>query len=50
MDAIDQAERVVASAATAGWVRILSALLLAVLVLAMAVFLVRRRSSYTAAP
>jgi hypothetical protein len=50
MDAIEQAERVVASAATAGWVRILSALLLAVLVLAMAVFLVRRRSSYTAAP
>jgi hypothetical protein len=50
MTAIEEAERIVASAATAGWVRILSALLLAVLVLATAVFLVRRRSSYTAAP
>jgi hypothetical protein len=48
--AIGEAERIVASAATAGWVRILSAVLLAVLVLALAVFLVRRRSSYTAAP
>lgn len=50
VDAIAEAERIVASAATAGWVRILSAVLLAVLVLAAAIFLVRRRASYTAAP
>lgn len=50
VDAIAEAERIVDSAETAGWVRILSALLLAVLVLALAVFLVRRRASYTAAP
>jgi hypothetical protein len=50
VDAIAEAERIVASAATAGWVRILSAVLVAVLGLAVAVFLVRRRSSYTAAP
>jgi hypothetical protein len=49
VDAIGEAERIVASAATAGWVRILSALLVVVLALALAVFLVRRRASYTAA-
>jgi hypothetical protein len=50
VDAVAEAERIVSSAGTAGWVRILSAVLLAVLVLALAVFLVRRRSSYTARP
>ena len=50
VDAIAEAERIVDSAATAGVVRILSAVLLAVIVLGIAIFLVRRRSSYTAAP
>ncbi len=50
VDAIGDAERIVASAGTAGWVRILSGVLLAVLVLALAAFLVRRRASYTAPP
>jgi len=49
VDAIAEAEQLVASAATAGWVRVLSALLVAALALALAIFLVRRRSSYTAA-
>jgi hypothetical protein len=50
VDAIADAERIVDAAATAGVVRIASALLLAVIVLGIAVFLVRRRASYTAAP
>jgi hypothetical protein len=48
VDSIGEAERIVASAATSGIVRIASALLLALLVLGVAVLLVRRRSSYTA--
>lgn len=50
VNAIAEAERIVGSAATAGIVRIASAVLLALIVLGIAVFLVRRRSSYTAAP
>ena len=48
VDAIAEAERITASAETGGIVRIISAVLLILLALALAVFLVRRRPSYTA--
>jgi hypothetical protein len=48
LDAITEAERLVASAATSGIVRIVSAVLLALLVLGVAALLARRRASYTA--
>ena len=50
VDAIGEAERIVDSAATAGVVRIVSAVLFALLLLGIAVFLARRRASYTARP
>ena len=48
VEAISEAQRINASAETGGIVRIISAVLVVVLVLALAVLLVRRRSSYTA--
>ncbi len=48
IEAISEAQRINASAETGGIVRIVSAILLIVLVLAVAVLLVRRRTSYTA--
>ena len=48
LDATNEAQRMVAAAETGGIVRIASVVLVAVLVLAVAVILVRRRSSYTA--
>lgn len=50
IEAVTEAQRIVASAETGGIVRIASAILVIVLVLALAVLLVRRRASYTAAP
>jgi hypothetical protein len=48
IEAISEAQRITASAETGGIVRIVSAILLIVLVLAVAVLLVRRRTAYTA--
>jgi hypothetical protein len=50
IEAVTEAQRIVASAETGGVVRIASAILVIILVLALAVLLVRRRTSYTAAP
>ncbi|MGZ8563428.1 MAG: hypothetical protein ACXWWU_07390, partial [Candidatus Limnocylindria bacterium] len=50
IEAVTEAQRIVASAETSGIVRIASAILVIVLVLALAVLLVRRRTSYTAPP
>ncbi|HSJ00754.1 MAG TPA: hypothetical protein VLA59_10265 [Patescibacteria group bacterium] len=50
IEAVTEAQRIVASAETGGIVRIASAVLVIFLVLALAVLLVRRRTSYTAAP
>ena len=50
IEAVTEAQRIVASAETGGIVRIASAILVMVLVLALAVLLVRRRASYTASP
>jgi hypothetical protein len=50
IEAVTEAQRIVASAETGGIVRIASAILVIVLVLALAVLLVRRRASYTASP
>ena len=50
IDAVSEAQRIVAAAEMGGIVRIVSAVLVAVLLLALAVVLVRRRSSYTARP
>ena len=50
VEAISEAGRIVNAAEAGGIVRIASAGLVAVLVLVLAVLLVRRRSSYTAAP
>ena len=50
IEAVTEAQRIVASAETGGIVRIASAILVIVLVLALAVLLVRRRTSYTAPP
>jgi len=47
IESISEAQHIVASAETAGIVRIVSAVLVAVLVLVLAVLLVRRRSTYT---
>jgi hypothetical protein len=47
VDAVSEAQRIVASAETGGIVRIVSAALVALLVLALAVLLVRRRATYT---
>ncbi|HEX7171223.1 MAG TPA: hypothetical protein VF365_01305 [Candidatus Limnocylindria bacterium] len=47
IESIGEAQRIVASAETGGIVRIVSAVLVAVLVLVLAVLLVRRRSTYT---
>lgn len=49
IEAVTEAQRIVASAETGGIVRIASAILVIVLVLGLAVLLVRRRTSYTAA-
>jgi len=49
IEAVTEAQRIVASAETGGIVRIGSAILVIVLALALAVLLVRRRTSYTAA-
>ena len=48
IDAISEAQRIVAAAETGGIVRIVSAVLVALLLLGLAVLLVRRRSTYTA--
>jgi hypothetical protein len=48
IEAVTEAQRIVASAETGGVVRIASAFVVALLVLALAVLLVRRRSTYTA--
>ena len=50
LEALTEAQRIVASAETGGIVRIASAILVVILVLALAVLLARRRTSYTAAP
>ena len=50
IEAVTEAQRIVASAETGGIVRIASAMLVIVLALALAVLLVRRRASYTASP
>ena len=50
IEAVTEAQRIVASAETGGIVRIASAILVVLLVLALAVLLVRRRTSYTAQP
>ena len=50
LEAVTEAQRIVASAETGGIVRIASAILVIVLLLAFAVLLARRRTSYTAAP
>jgi hypothetical protein len=47
IDAVSEAQRIVASAETGGIVRIASAALVALLVLGLAVLLVRRRATYT---
>ncbi len=50
IDAVSEAQRIVAAAEMGGIVRIVSAVLVAVLLLALAVVLFRRRSAYTARP
>ena len=50
IEAVSEAQRIVAAAEMGGIVRIVSAVLVAVLLLALAVVLVRRRASYTARP
>ena len=50
IDAVSEAQRIVAAAEMGGIVRIVSAVLVAILLLALAVVLVRRRASYTARP
>lgn len=47
LDAVSEAQRIVASAETGGIVRIASAAIVALLVLVLAVLLVRRRAAYT---
>lgn len=49
IEAVTEAQRIVASAETGGIVRITSAILVIVLVLGLAVLLARRRATYTAA-
>jgi hypothetical protein len=50
VEAISEAQRILAAAETSGIVRLVSAALVVLLVLGLAILLVRRRSSYTAAP
>jgi hypothetical protein len=50
VEAITEAEQIVASADTVGLVRLLSALVVVLILLGIAVVLFRRRASYTAAP
>lgn len=50
IEAVTEAQRIVAAAETGGIVRIASAVLVVVLLLVLAVLLVRRRTSYTARP
>jgi len=50
VDAVSEAQRILAAAEAGGIVRLVSAALVVVLLLGLAVILVRRRSSYTAAP
>jgi len=50
IEAVTEAQRIVTSAETGGIVRIASAILVALLVLALAVLLVKRRTAYTPAP
>ena len=50
VEAIGEAQRILAAAETSGIVRLVSAALVVVLLLGLAVLLFRRRSSYTAAP
>lgn len=49
LEAVSEAQRIAASAETGGIVRIASAVIVALLVLALAVLLVRRRATYTGA-
>jgi hypothetical protein len=48
IEAVAEAQRIVASAETGGVVRIASAIVVAILILVLAVLLVRRRTTYTA--
>ncbi len=50
VEAITEAQRILASAETAGLIRLVSAVLVVVILAALAVLLIRRRASYTAAP
>ena len=50
VDAITEAERILAAAETGGFVRLVSAAVVVLLLLAVAVALFRRRASYTAGP
>lgn len=50
VEAIGEAQRIAGAAEIGGIVRIVSAVLVAILLLGLAVLLVRRRASYTAAP
>jgi hypothetical protein len=50
VEAIAEAQRIVASAQTGGIVRVASAALIAIILLVLAALLYRRRASYTAAP
>ncbi|MBA2631700.1 MAG: hypothetical protein H0U86_01655 [Chloroflexi bacterium] len=50
VEAISEAQRILASAETGGLIRLASAILVVVILTAIAALLVRRRASYTAAP
>lgn len=49
LDAISEAQRILASAETGGIIRLLSAALVVVILVAVAILLIRRRAAYTAA-
>ncbi|MBA4169961.1 MAG: hypothetical protein H0X68_06095, partial [Chloroflexi bacterium] len=50
LEAVREAQTILASGETGGIVRLASAVLLAVILLGLAVLLVRRRASYTSPP
>jgi hypothetical protein len=50
IEAITEAQRILASAETGGLIRLVSAILVVVILAAGALLLIRRRASYTAAP
>jgi hypothetical protein len=50
VEAITEAQRILAGAETAGLIRVVSAILVVLILAALAVLLVRRRASYTARP